>query len=305
MRKKQTYYLDDKSEWALDHGGHIDKGIRDDDGALMALPDLIPAEDIDEYDDEHETVSQKSSGNGVFIGLATVAGIAAIGAMVAHVFSKKEETSQTQQTIENEQCAHEELRKAERSRMRQKMKRKIAEKTAQLEHEKLLMETDRRIAAERREQQAWEQVADQRNLTNKILDQHEAQRQRDHQMQEQLVQMLEHEQELLLRQQEQLLQQMQMLQNIMKTGTTDQSTTNIVQIQIRSLALSMENINSRIRENYDKSQIAHRHLLELEQGTEQALPQIPILSQGIASNINTQQAQVLFARAQAVERGER
>lgn len=75
---RPTYYLDDKAEWALRHGGHIDKGIRDDNGKLMALPDLIPAED-DSYDDEVEAISQRGSGDSSLFGLIALAGIFAVG----------------------------------------------------------------------------------------------------------------------------------------------------------------------------------------------------------------------------------
>lgn len=299
---RPTYYLDDKAEWALRHGGHIDKGIRDDNGKLMALPDLIPAED-DSYDDEVEAISQRGSGDSSLFGLIALAGIFAVGGAVAHFFSKKTESNQTQQALEQERRVREELCESERGRMRRKMKRKLAEKTAQVEREKRNLETERRIAAEEREQRAWQQVSEQRNLTEKILAQHEAQMQHDRKLQEQMIHVLEREQELLLRQQKQISQQLQILQSMMQAEVADQSTINAAQVQIKALVMSMQDVNSRIRENADKTQAAQCRLLVLEQEGGRIPSQGSIPQQVVANGDRMHQAQLIFARTQAVERG--
>ncbi|WP_126032206.1 hypothetical protein [Bifidobacterium castoris] len=265
---KPHYTMDDKAQWAWDHGGHMDNGIRDDHGRLMAIPHLTRVEDDDNDYDERGA----DSGSGGSLAAAVVTAAAVIGiAGIASMFSARREARRNEIALQERLAAEtqhqQELRKFERSRMRQKMKRKLAEQRLQFEQEKLSMETDRRMAAERREQQAWQQVTEQRNLTEKILDQHEAQLRHDWQIQQQLLRSLEQEREMLLRQQEQMTSQLQILHDLLRTEAAQEATMRTTRVQIEMLMLSMQGVHARIEENHERYQQEQSLLLALESET--------------------------------------
>lgn len=89
----------------------------------------------------------------------------------------------------------------------------------------------------------------------------------------------------------------------MQAEVADQSTINAAQVQIKALVMSMQDVNSRIRENADKTQAAQCRLLVLEQEGGRIPSQGSIPQQVVANGDRMHQAQLIFARTQAVERG--